>query len=864
MAGSGFWVELQRRNVIRVGVGYMVAGWVLAQVVELAADSFQAPPWIMQMLLVVLVVGFPVALFFAWAFEITPEGIKRESQIDRSQSITHTTARKLDIVVIVLLVGAIALFAVERWVLDPRVAEPAVAAAEETTEDALDSIAVLPFVNMSGDPENEYFGDGLAEELLNVLVRIDGLKVAARTSSFQFKGQNRDVRDIAQALGVTTVLEGSVRRAGDRVRVTAQLIRASDGFHLWSETYDRTMQDIFAVQDEISLAIVNALRVTLGDGEREQMVVRGTQNVEAFEAYLRGRYDMHRRTRAALERARDEFREAVRLDPEYAAAFSGLADTWILLNAYGSVERDEAARQAETMARRALELAPESAEAQASWGFYLLHLERYEDSLPYFQRAIELNPRYAPAHHWMANAYSSLRRYDESIEALRGALEAEPQFVTGKRVMVLVLQQAGRTQEAIAFAEQSLAEHPDEPWLIQAVAQYRRDAGRYEEAETLYRRAVAIDPQHTPANLGLLQVLYLSRQWNEIPTLANRMIDAAPGNTGMIHQIAHVHENIGETGRAVEIFASILDEDVVGSEGPACYLRALQGDGQVERAVSESARLRRAHSDNNIVLRELAYAANARSAFGEAVELFAQALRQSPQDYESRQSLAFLLINLGDAERADAQMEALRRIAPNASVFERWPANRARAMGDIAALHQLMRDRYNELPEGAERTQYACTEWRALNDLQLSRTSCLTLLEHMGWSNGETMPPDSGPIAFQLFGIARAMGDDELTEEVSGRLQGLVNLMRGAPYRPEWMEFQLGTMESLLFDDHARILSVIESRISTGNWSVAEVETTPEFETFRDHPDAQPIFERFRALMTRERALADRVDLPGG
>jgi TolB-like protein len=249
---AGFFEELKRRNVFRVAIAYIVVAWLVLQVADVVLPTFQTPDWVMPAFTFLLALGFPVALTFAWAYEMTPEGIKREKEVDRSQSITRNTGRKLDFIIIGVLVVAIAFLAYDEFVIEPAQEEARTTANSEASEvietDIPEmSVAVLPFVNMSADPDQEYFSDGISEELLNQLVKIRGLQVAGRTSSFAFKGRNEDLRSIADQLNVAHILEGSVRKAGDRVRITAQLVKASDGYHLWSETYDRDLSDIFAI-----------------------------------------------------------------------------------------------------------------------------------------------------------------------------------------------------------------------------------------------------------------------------------------------------------------------------------------------------------------------------------------------------------------------------------------------------------------------------------------------------------------------------------------------------------------------------------------------------------------------------------------
>ena len=299
--------ELKRRNVFRVAALYLVAAWVLLQVGDLLFGLLGLPTSTNKLLFAALVLGFVPALIFSWVYELTPEGLKREHEIERNASITAETARKLDLIVVGLLVIAIVVVAVERFI--PRTAPIPVATdaasgappAETPVQAAAKSIAVLPFVNMSGDTGNEYFADGLSEELLNLLAKIPDLRVAARTSAFKFKGEKIDVQEVAQKLNVAHILEGSVRKSGNKVRITAQLIKAADGYHLWSETYDRTLDDIFVVQDDIAGEVVKALKVTLLG---TALTTRSKpQDSEAYNLALQGRFFLERRGREDLERS---------------------------------------------------------------------------------------------------------------------------------------------------------------------------------------------------------------------------------------------------------------------------------------------------------------------------------------------------------------------------------------------------------------------------------------------------------------------------------------------------------------------------------------------------------------------------------
>jgi TolB-like protein/Flp pilus assembly protein TadD len=311
--------ELKRRNVIKVAIAYAIAAWLLIEVSATTFPMLRLPEWTATFVTVLLMIGFPVALIFAWAYELTPAGLKKEKDVDRSKSVSHITGRKLDFLIIGALVVALVLFAVDKFVLAPDMAPATDSTQEIVVSEVQQSIAVLPFVNMSPDPDQEYFADGLSEEILNLLAKIPELKVIARTSSFSFKGKNEDVRDIGQALGVKTILEGSVRKSGERVRITAQLVDVSDGAHIWSETYDRTMNDIFAVQDDVAAAIVNALQIHVG-----AVPTRGrpTENTQAYALFLQARALINEfRGRSAVE----VLQKAIELDPEFAEAYELLA-----------------------------------------------------------------------------------------------------------------------------------------------------------------------------------------------------------------------------------------------------------------------------------------------------------------------------------------------------------------------------------------------------------------------------------------------------------------------------------------------------------------------------------------------------------
>jgi TolB-like protein len=395
-----------------MAVLYMVAAWFIMQVAEVVTGLADLPDWIGPAILGLLAIGFPIALIFSWFYELTPEGISLEKDVDRADSITHITGRRLDFIVISLLCAAVILFAYDKWWMHGPPEK---------------SIAVLPFDNMSDDPGQDYFSDGISEELLNVLSKLPGLRVVARTSSFQFKGENLDIIKIGQQLNAAFVLEGSVRKAGPQVRITTQLIDASNGFHLWSETYDRELENIFAVQDEISAAIVASLKEHLGLRVEAAPQVIAAANPEAHDAFLRGRYLVAQRTVPGVENAVREFEKAVALDPDYALAHAELATAALILAHYDALTLNEAIATATLHTERAMALDPTLAEVHAATGLLSGRQENPEEALTHFRRAIQINPNYSSVFNWMAAVLDEkLGRYEEAFVATETAVHLDP------------------------------------------------------------------------------------------------------------------------------------------------------------------------------------------------------------------------------------------------------------------------------------------------------------------------------------------------------------------------------------------------------------------------------------------------------
>jgi len=408
--------ELKRRNVFRVAIAYLVIAWLLAQVADLAFDNFGTPEWVTKTVLFLLLLGFPLAVFFAWAFELTPEGLKKEKDVDRSTSITSHTGRKLDYSIIVLLVIALGYFVWESRLSD----RTPVAISADT------SVAVLAFENMSPDAENAFFAEGISEEILNVLASVDGLRVASRTSAFSFANSDTPIPDIASQLDVAHILEGSVRKQGTRVRITAQLIDAGSDTHLWSESYDRDLNDIFAVQEEIAAAISEALMGALGMGQIT--VSAPTDDMAAYELFLRGRQLFNQRAHA-LENSIADLQAAVGRDPEFAEAWSYLAASLELHTAYKLMSAATAkvvTRQAKDAADRALALDPNQALAVAVLG-NIVEKTDPQEGIVMLDRAVEMAPNNATIIMWAAGARFIAGAYlDEALPMFERAYRLDP------------------------------------------------------------------------------------------------------------------------------------------------------------------------------------------------------------------------------------------------------------------------------------------------------------------------------------------------------------------------------------------------------------------------------------------------------
>ena len=482
--------ELKRRNVVRVGIAYAVIGWFLAQLAEFAFENFAAPPWVLKSFVVLLLLGLPIALFFAWAFELTPDGVKREKDVDRSTSITPSTGRKLDFVIIGALVVALAYFI---WERQPDVSPVEPDAQASVASDIEVSIAVLPFVNMSSDPENEYFADGLSEELLNQLAQIPSLLVAGRTSSFSFKGKNEDLRAIGTTLGVANVLEGSVRRQGNNVRVTAQLIRVSDGFHLWSNTYDRSMDDVFVIQDDISTNVAAAMKIVLDEPSRQRMLRAGVRNVEAFVEYQKGR-ELFLLAHGGLElmesltKGMVHFERAIELVPEFPAAHWETSDYYahMILEPDSTNDEREAAL---VKLRQVLDLAYRLSVDSPRRPMIDVDRVLFSDDWTSLHDRIEkaLTPVKCPEPTWI-EAAASIKHEEAILKMWQQYQRCEPLSPSGPRQIADIAGRLGMYELAFETIDNAEVQLGASPWTAASRQWLLLTQGKHEEA-------LAIAPQ---------------------------------------------------------------------------------------------------------------------------------------------------------------------------------------------------------------------------------------------------------------------------------------------------------------------------------------------------------------------------------
>jgi TolB-like protein/Tfp pilus assembly protein PilF len=509
---ADLFTELKRRNVFRVGVAYAIVGWLLVEVASVFLPALRLPEWTLTFLVFLVVVGFPIALIFAWAFELTPEGFKRETAVDRSQSIANHTGRKLDFIIIGVLAVGIVYFAVDKFVFQPEPEQAEVAAEQVPAAEPVErekSVAVLLFDNLSRDAANEPFTIGIHDDILTQISKIRALKVIARTSMERLD-PTLSIPEIGTQLGVATVLEGGVQRAGDRVRINVQLIDCETEAHLWAETYDRelTAANIFSIQTEIATAIADALRATLTPEEQKLIDTVPTENMAALEAYFLGKQRFANLTTGSMAEAVVYFKRAIELDPNFALAHVELADSYITQILLFGFPNTEMIAKAEPLVERALELDDRSGEAHTERGRIQVLRGELESAEAAFQRALELNPNHAGAY----GAYAFLLRdmfgrAEEALALNREAVALDPLSANAIFDVGQSLDALGRFDEGLSWYKKSLKADPGFPSTLWSIGLHHWLISReYGEAVKWLRKAISADPgdAYSPAHLGRL------------------------------------------------------------------------------------------------------------------------------------------------------------------------------------------------------------------------------------------------------------------------------------------------------------------------------------------------------------------------
>jgi len=506
-----FWNELKRRKVVRVIIVYAAAAFVILELVDIVSPSLGLPSWTLNLVIVLLAIGFPLAIIFSWIFDITPRGIKKTEPVElaKEQKEDYPQTDKIS-----------------RFE---------------------NSIAVLPFQDMSPQKDQEYFCDGMTEEIINALTHVESLKVIARTSSFAFKDKHEDIREIGKKLDVETLLEGSIRKADNRLRITAQLIKVADGSHLWSERYDRNIKDVFAIQDEISLAIVDNLKVKILGKEKIAIVKRYTEDLEAYNLYLKGRYYWNKRTKENLKKSIEYFEQAIERGPDYAIAFAGLADVYNMLGFYSTLSPIEAFPKAKATAMKALEIDEGLAEAHASIALAKLYYDwDWSGAKKEFMHSFKLNPGYATAHHWYAEYLALTGCLDEAVEEAKTALKLGPFTLIINTIFGFALYYARQYDQAIKQLLKTLKLElnfvPAMFWLGLA---YERNL-LFEEAITTFQKAISISKEDTLMLEGLGTAYAVSGNTGEALKVLDELMQVSKYLYISPYYIAAIYKGLGD------------------------------------------------------------------------------------------------------------------------------------------------------------------------------------------------------------------------------------------------------------------------------------------------------------------------------
>jgi TolB-like protein len=579
MNSHNFFAELKRRNVYKVAVAYAVVGWLLVQIATQVFPFFEIPNWAVRLVVLAIVIGFPVALVIAWAFELTPQGLKRTEDAD----LAAQPRKKPYAWIYIVVIGAafsIGLFFIGRYTSRNTVGAARTEAA--TSSIPQKSIAVLPFLNESGDPRDEYFSDGLSEELIAALAQIGELKVIGRSSSFRFKERKEESKTIGEKLGVATLLEGTVRKQGERVRIVAELINAADGIELWTRTFDRELKDIFAVQAEIAAAVAESLKVTLL-GSDEQSAGSATKSTEAHNAYLQGHFHFQRRNLEDFRKAVSYFDEAIRRDPNYALAYAERSEAWSFIGDLTG-QRATAWPKAKSDAENAVAIAPELAEAHAALGWVRFFIDwKFAEGLSELKRAKELSPANPTANDLLARVIVYLGQVDEAERHARHAVELDPLSVTAQGNLARVLFAAGKMDEADAVARKAAELQPAAAGNHRYQVHVAVERG---DGETALREA-ELEPDEGYRRFELALAHYVRGDRAAADAALADLI--ATGRDRLAYQIAEVYAVRGEKDKAFEWLQISFDNHDTGSLSLLIdpLLRALRDDPRYKNLLAK-------------------------------------------------------------------------------------------------------------------------------------------------------------------------------------------------------------------------------------------------------------------------------------
>jgi len=490
---SAVLTELNRRKVLRTVGAYAVSVFVMLQLMDAAVEPLRIPDWLPTLVVIVLILGFPLVFILAWIFEVTPDGVKKTTTAGLLTGTQNTLLFSMMMLGMVGLgYGFYGYYSNVLIANDPGYGAPAVTQQREFVAPE-NSIAVLPFADMSVDSSQGYFTDGIAEEILNVLAKVDGLHVAARTSSFAFRGLDKDIREIGRLLNVRTILEGSIRKSGDQIRMTAQLINVEDGYHIWSETYERKLEDVFAIQDEIASAIATAL-VDSFAGLKQKPTSRSS-DLAAFEAYRTGRLHWWRRSPDELQKAITLFAKALEHDPSFAPAYAGIADSWLLLSLYGNLSNMKATERAMPMIEKALEIDPESAEGFAALGLARWQIGQRDAGESALRQAIKLNEDYIPAYLWLGGLLGDLGRLPEESQILQQAMAIDPLNELLAINYAGNLSRRGDDEAGKALLQDLVSLRPDSATLLRIISGHVMNSGDLVGAWRYANQSYELEPE---------------------------------------------------------------------------------------------------------------------------------------------------------------------------------------------------------------------------------------------------------------------------------------------------------------------------------------------------------------------------------